>query len=276
VIPGATQAIIIVMEDLVRFVHISDTHVGPERGFHLYGVNTYETTVRLIEAIQELPFAPDFVVHTGDIVADPRPECYVLAQEVFRGLAPPIYFVTGNHDRAEGIRRFLPQGPCEYVTDPNEVLSYRFAYRDFRFLTLDARGPDQIDPQGLLSAGQLALVRETCTPEGGPLSIFIHFPPLPLDSEWLNKNMLLQNGMDLHRAVVPARDRLRGVFFGHVHRGMQIMANGILYSSVGSSFRQFTSWPDSLKVEFDQVHPPCFNVVTLSRSQTTVKEHTIS
>jgi 3',5'-cyclic AMP phosphodiesterase CpdA len=264
------------MEHLVRFIHISDTHIGPEREFELYGVKTYQAAAGLVEAIQELPFQPEFIVHTGDIVALPDPECYKLANQIFDELVPPIYFVTGNHDRAADIHRFLSQGPCQYVTDEKEILSYRFARNGFRFLTLDARGPDQIDPHGLLSAAQLALARETCTPEGEPLSVFIHFPALPLDSEWLNRNMLLQNGMDFHRALLPARGRLRGVFFGHVHRGMQIMADGIFYSSVGSSFRQFTSWPDSSEVEFDQAHPPCFNVVTLSRSQTTVKEHTVS
>jgi len=264
------------MEDLVRFVHISDTHVGPEREFELYGVNTYEATVGLIEAIQGLPFDPDFIVHTGDIVALPQVECYELAREALGGLTAPIYFVAGNHDRAEEIHRFLPQGPCDHVTEEGGILSYEFMRNGFRFLTLDARGPEQIDPQGLLSAVQLALVTEKCTPEGEPLTIFIHFPPLPLDSEWLNRSMLLQNGMDLHRALIPARERLRGVFFGHVHRGMQAMADGILYSSVGSSFRQFRSWPDSLNVEYDQEHPPCFNVVTLSRTQTTVKQYAIS
>jgi Icc protein len=264
------------MEHLLRFVHISDTHIGPDRGFELYGARTFQSATDLVAAIQQLPFEPDFVLHTGDIVASPHPECYMLAREVFSGLAPPVYFVTGNHDCATDIHRFLHQGPCDHATEKKEILSYTFSRNGFQFLTLDARGPDHIDPHGILSQEQLSLARDTCIPAGGPLSVFIHFPALPLDSAWLNSNMLLLNGADFHRTLLPARDRLRGVFFGHVHRGMQVMADGILYSSVGSSFRQFTSWPDSSKVEFDQVHPPCFNVVTLTPSQTTVKEHTIS
>ncbi|MCK5573308.1 MAG: metallophosphoesterase [Bacteroidetes bacterium] len=263
------------MEELVRFVHISDTHVGPDRDFHLYGVNTFEATVNLVEAIQRLPFAPDFIVHTGDIVAMPDPGCYELVREVFAGILSPVHFVTGNHDRAGDIHRFLVQGACTYLTDSRDILSYTFATKGFQFVTLDARGPDEIDPHGQLSPGQLAAIREIATREGPPLTVFVHFPPLSLDSEWLNEKMLLLNGVDLHNTLLQARKRLRGVFFGHVHRGMQVMAEGILYSSVGSSFRQFTSWPGSATVQFDENHPPCFNVVTLSKSQTTVKEYTI-
>jgi 3',5'-cyclic AMP phosphodiesterase CpdA len=205
----------------------------------------------------------------------PDPGCYELVREVFTGLLSPVYFVTGNHDRAGDIHRFLVQGACTYLTDSTDVLSYTFATKGFQFVTLDARGPDEIDPHGQLSPEQLAAIREIATPEGPPLAVFVHFPPLSLDSEWLNEKMLLLNGVDLHNTLLQARKRLRGVFFGHVHRGMQVMADGIFYSSVGSSFRQFTSWPRSATVQFDQDHPPCFNVVTLSQSQTTVKEHTI-
>lgn len=256
------------------FIHISDTHIGPSRVYELYGANTYLNAVRLVQTINTLPLVPDFVLHTGDVAAAPDERAYLLASEIFGQLTVPIYFVTGNHDSAALIKKYLKMGEMEVVPLP-DYLSYTFEKKGYRFVALDARGPDEIDPKGILEEHQFTFLQKQLERDAMPVAVFIHFPALPLDSRWLNNTMLLINGERFHRLLVPHRQRLRGVFFGHVHRGMHVLQDGVLYSSVASTIGQFTAWPDEENVRLDLDHPPCFNLVTLTDGRTIVKEHVL-
>ncbi len=259
----------------VRFVHISDTHVGPTPDFRLYGVQTFQSLKRLISAINKIPTRPDFVMHTGDVVAGPDPEAYRLAAGLFNELKCPIYFVAGNHDSARDIRTMLPIGPKEDFEDEKDRLAYAMVFKGHQLLTLDTCEPGEVDPRGELPASQLEMLHREARAGKMPLTIFVHFPPIPLDSPWLDREMCLLNGDALHQALLPARERLRGVFFGHVHRGIQVLKKGILYSGVGSTFCQFTAWPESQKAGYESDIPGCFNYVTLLPDQTIVKEHAV-
>jgi 3',5'-cyclic-AMP phosphodiesterase len=260
----------------VYFVHISDTHIGPESDFELYGQKPLPHAQRLIEAIQKLPAKPDFIIHTGDVVADPDPDSFMLAAETFAELELPIYFVNGNHDDASDIHQYLSMGDKTDVTDDQNTLSYTFEVKGVRFLVLDGRAPDEMNPHGLLSEAQLELARKEAQPEGPPLVIFIHFPVLPLNSPWMDENMLLLNGEELHQALLPARGRLRGVFHGHVHQNMQTIRDGIVYTAVASTFFQFSAWPNDEEVRYAPDEPPGFNFVHLTPESVIVHQHTVA
>lgn len=259
---------------IAYFVQISDTHIGATADFRRHGHYALPSAERVVEIINNLPVTPDFVVHTGDVVSEPDPVAYRLAAQTFSRLRAPIYYVAGNHDRARDIHHFLPMGPKEEISDSRDTLSYTFEVKGYRFLVLDARGPDEIDPHGRFSQEQLALARQEAQQEGPPLTIFTHFPLLPLNSVWMDSNMLTVNGHLLHEALVPARDRLRGVFYGHVHQAMQTLRDGILYVSAASVFAQFNAWPNDLEVSFDAEHPPGYTFVHLLPEQTVIHQHT--
>jgi len=261
-------------EEPLYFVHLSDTHIGPTADFSRHGHYPLPCARRIVEIINQLPVAPDFVVHTGDVVADPDPVSYSLAAETFASLNSPIYFVNGNHDRAAGIERYLLMGPKQNAGEDLDRLAYSFDLKGYRFLVLDARGSDEIDPQGYLPEAQLDLVSQEARPEGPPLVVFVHFPALPLNSIWMDNNMLIINGDDFHRALLPAKNRLRGVFHGHVHQHMQTIRDGILYVSVASVFSQFAAWPNDADTRYDSVHRPGYNFVHLLPNQTIVHQHT--
>ncbi len=259
----------------VYFVHISDTHFGPTRGYARHGFRPYPSAVAMVNRINSLPQKPDFIVHTGDVTTDPDPAAYRLAREVLGRLEAPVYYVVGNHDTAVFIKQYLPMGDRQDLSADANVLSYAFDVKGYRFVTLDMRGPDEIDPHGQLSPEQLAIAQQEAQPEGPPLVIFLHFPLHPLNSPWMDANMLVLGGDALHRALLPARERLRGVFYGHVHQSMQTLRDGILYVAVASTFAQFTAWPQDLNVTPDPVYPPAFNFVHLLPQQTIVHQHVI-
>lgn len=265
--------------ETVYFVHISDTHIGPTVDYSLRGHFPLPCAQRAVEIINELPQRPDFVIHTGDVVTDPDPAAYRLAAETFARLNVPIYYVNGNHDTASGIRRHLPMGPKEDAAGAHEPgnlgpLSYTFEVKGYRFLVLDAKGPAAIDPQGMLPDSQLELAAQEAQEEGPPLTLFVHFPVQPLNSFWMDNNMLITNGQALHQSLLPACGRLRGVFHGHVHQHMQTVRDGLLYASVASVFSQFGAWPGDIETYFDTEHDPGFGFVHLQPRQTLIHQHT--
>lgn len=260
--------------ETVYFVHISDSHIGPTAEYSRHGHRPEPCAKRAVEMINSLPITPDFVIHTGDVVTDPDTQSYRRAAEIFGQLKMPVYFVTGNHDRARDIQRHLPMGPRHILSNNLDVLSYAFEVKGYRFLVLDARGPDEIDPHGVLSEAQLAVVRAEATAVGPPLTVFLHFPALPMNAIWMDAYMLVINGAQLHEALLPARERLRGVFYGHIHQSMQTVRDGIVYTAVPSLFSQFAAWPNDTVVREDPDYLPGFNFVHLLPDQTIIHQHT--
>lgn len=261
-------------DEIVYFVHMTDTHIGPTADYARHGYLSLPCARRLVRIINTLPVAPDFVMHTGDVVTDPDPDSYELAVDTFSKLKAPIYYVTGNHDAALDVHRYLPMGPKEDVTKDPTLLSYTFEVKGYRFLVLDARGPDSIDPAGLLPEQQLEFVRREAQPDGPPLIVFLHFPILPMNSGWMDANMLVLNGAALHEALLPARPRLRGVFYGHVHQHMQTLRDGILYVATASTFAQLSGWPGEVVSNVIPDAPPAFSFVHLMPEQTIIHQHT--
>lgn len=229
----------------------------------------------MINAMRALEVTPDFIVHTGDIVAAPDPRSYRRAAELFREIDVPLYYVTGNHDEAHLIHEYLEIGPRSDWQSGSDRLAYEFTVRDEDFVVLDGRGPDEIDPHGVVSEPQLERVRELCRNPGPRLTIFVHFPLLTMHSPWFDSNMLLLNGAELHAALLPARDRLRGVFTGHIHQSMQMHRDGICYTSVPSTFANFLALPDAEQAVLSPDSQPGFNVVHCLPDHTLVQQHSV-
>jgi len=252
-----------------RFLHISDTHLGPDKDFTQHSVNTYQAFSKVLEGIKNLPYTPDFIIHTGDITADCYDDGYKLMAELIAELKIPMYFVTGNHDTSEQIKKYLPMKHSEVLS--NSLNSYRFSCGIHNFLTLDARGSDEIDPHGVITGEQLKILEDEIA-TGKNLTLFIHYPTLQLDSTWFDENMLLTNADAFHNLLAKHSEQIRGVFFGHIHRSTQSMKDGILYSSVGSTGLQFLLNPDQPEPLFESVGQGFYNLVTLVEAQITIKE----
>lgn len=258
--------------DSVYFVHISDTHIGPTAVYERHGQYSQPAAEQLVREINSLPHRPDFVIHTGDVVTDPDPISYQRAAALFSQIDFPVYYVTGNHDRSRDLRQFFRFGPHESLSNDPDLLTYAFTVKGHRFLVIDGRAPDELDPHGLLADEQLAILHREIARQDPSLTIFIHFPTWPINSIWLDSHMLLINGEAFHQALLPARDRVRGVFLGHLHQSTQIVRDGILYVSAPSTFAQFTSWPQDRYVQ-SASEPPGFNIVQLFPQQTLIRQH---
>lgn len=257
-------------DNLLTFVHISDTHIPADPAYALdyASIQPYEGARLLVDKINALPFAPDFVLHTGDVAYNPDPEAYTNCKDILSAIKYPVHYVAGNHDSSADLQRVM-MGKNE----PVAKLHYTFEVNGVQFAVVDSNGPAE-PPRGFMTEGQLAWLREICEADDArPLVIATHHNPLATGVPWLDDFMAIQNGEAFHRALLPARGRLRGVFFGHVHQNLDIYRDGVLYCSALSPWTQYHAWPGLDETMPDMGAEPGFSIVTIAREQTFIRRY---
>lgn len=271
---------------LLQFVHISDTHLLlPGQKLDLSDVppvlETYAQQVlslpydshavaeSLIREIAALPVKPDFVLHTGDVAAQVQSQDdYGYIIDVLSRIPYPVHYVPGNHDDPDGLRRATrgEDAPPYYSFEANGVV----------FACLDSASHPAIPHGGGVDAEQLGWLEGLCAADDErPLVVALHHHPLSIGVPWLD-TLILHDGDALHRVLRKAGPRLRGVFHGHIHYAMDMVRDGILYSSAASAWCQFTGWPGHRAATLDTHIDPGFSLVTITAETTFVRRHRYS
>lgn len=246
----------------LTFIHISDTHIhrDPTYTGPFVPFGAHEGVDALIRAINALPYPVDFVLHTGDIMTDPEAaEEYLIAIEMLRKIRYPVYYIPGNHDRPQHVRRMLMQHDTAALSS-----DYEFEVKGVQFVCLDSSKQDE--HYGYLTPQQLAWLDAICkTDDPRPLVVALHHHPLPLSVPWLDP-IVLRNGEDMHQTLLQARQRLRGVFYGHIHEHIVTVRDNISYYSVPSAWFQTQSWYGQTEAVNETVREVGYSVVTLAGS----------
>lgn len=264
---------------VLRFVHISDTHINQDPAY-TYADKSVPLALNgakaLVEQVNALPFTPDFVLHTGDVAYDPDPAAYEMARSVLGQLKVPTYYLTGNHDDPIALQQTMLNS-----VNPISPFHYEFESNGVQVICLDTQTAVKQkginEPAGWLGDDQLAWLDKLCLAQDSrPLVVALHHNPLKVGIPWWDDFMALQNGSALHAILLKARERVRGVFFGHIHQNVDIYRDGILYSSALSSWYQLHSFPGQTSTFADKDAEPGFNVVTVTRQQTFIRRHRFS
>ena len=82
----------------LRFVQISDSHIGFDKPANA------DVTATLREAIAKIkasPEPPSFVLHTGDLTHLSKPSEFDTLQQLMSELSLPVFYVPGEHDVLE-------------------------------------------------------------------------------------------------------------------------------------------------------------------------------
>jgi 3',5'-cyclic AMP phosphodiesterase CpdA len=257
-------------EILVRFVHFSDTHLNADPDYtHAEADYTPLQGAReLVRQINALPFKPDFVLHGGDVAYDPDESAYHTAREILSEIQFPIHYLVGNHDDRAALQKI--------AVGRSDILPkyyYEFDVNGVQFVMLDSNAPAPF-AGGALGGAQLDWLRGICeTVDPRPLVVGVHHNALPIGAPFWDEFMRMTDGEDFHQILLAAQKRLRGVFFGHVHQATDTYRDGILYSSVPSTWYQLHCYPGQSGILPDIDAEPGFNVVTLTRSQTFIRRH---
>jgi 3',5'-cyclic AMP phosphodiesterase CpdA len=264
--------------DVLEVIHISDTHFGPDRSLLIRGANVCARSEALVEEINALPFQPDLVVHTGDVVNDPDEGAYSLAAEVLSQLKAPVYYATGNHDDVGMMKSALSFGEHETLVSDDDLLCYQIggaAEGAMEMFVLDGKVPPKDGPHGFVSDVQIEAVLSRISGDK-PVAVFLHYPLTPINSAWIDAHLLVTNGDDLHRQIrEKAGDHLRGIFTGHLHRGLQLFHHGVLQSGVSSPACEFSAGPNDDFCDFLAGGAIPFNHITFTEESTMVKSYSL-
>jgi Icc protein len=255
-------------DSLLTFVHISDTHIhqNPAYNKDYAEVTPYAGAQALVDHINALPYKPDFVLHTGDVAYNPDPGAYATCREILGAIACPVHYVAGNHDEQETLQTYM-----QPELKGSASTYYEFEVNAVQIIIADSNGPVE-PPAGYVTDDQLTWLNRLCSADDRrPLVVAVHHNVLPVGIPWLDGYMGMVNGEQFHAAILPARDRLRGVFFGHVHQNIDVYRDGILYCSTLSSWVQFDSYPDMTDTVPDPNAEPGYSLVIITPNQTFIR-----
>jgi 3',5'-cyclic-AMP phosphodiesterase len=261
---------------MLRFIHISDTHIHSNLEFTNYGHKPRTNLIKLLSILNDLPFDYDFVLHTGDVIEDRCEISYVETKKIFDNFKrKPVYFVVGNHDHCTFLQKTLLG-----INEPKDKYYYAFMQNGVQVVVLDSKGV--LDPMGQIENDQLDWFSQYCGKDGPPLVIAMHHPAIPFGSTWLETpnprgaTMLLDQPERFLELVNRAKHRIKGIFLGHVHRAFQIVHEGVLFSSAPSAFGQLKTWPDLVKAQPAPEEAPGYCVVTVDETATRIQQYTFT
>jgi plastocyanin len=210
----------------LRFVQISDSHIG----FNKEANPDVTSTLRLAVAkIKAAPERPSFVLHTGDLTHLSRPEEFDILQQALTELSVPVFYVPGEHDMLndEGksyLARFGrdTQGDGWYSFDQGGVHFIGLV----NVLNLKAGG------LGSLGEAQLAWLEKDVQrlSRSTPIVVFAHIPLWSVYPEWG------WGTEDSGRALaLLKRFGSVSVLNGHIHQVMQKVEGDVCFHTAMST-----------------------------------------
>jgi Icc protein len=241
----------------LRFVQISDSHIGFDKPANTDVTGTLRAAIAKIKAAPE---APAFVLHTGDLTHLSKPAEFDTVQQVLSELSVPVFYVPGEHDVLEDdgksyLARFGKgtQGAGWYSFDQGGVHFIGLV----NVVNLKAGG------LGTLGAEQLEWLEKDVKrlKSSTPIVVFAHIPLWSVYPEW-------GWGTDDSARALSYLKRFGSVSVlnGHIHQVMQKVEGHVTFhTAMSTAFPQpapgMAPSPGPMKVADDRLR----QVLGLSR-----------
>jgi Icc protein len=225
---------------MMRLVQITDIHYMAEAHQLLY--DSFDTD-RTLEGVLELvdSWQPDRIVITGDLSQQGDAASYHRLQKRLSRLTVPVDLMPGNHDHAATLAKVLV-GNNLYRQPMVNLGRWAAVYLDS---SVDGQ------PHGRLVEADLKQL-DHCLEQAGDrhVLVFLHHPPLPVGSAWLDE-MILTNPEPLFERILGTG--VRAVICGHVHQEFAGECQGLPVLTTPSTCFQVT--PDCDQMVEDQQGP---------------------
>lgn len=180
---------------------------------------------RAVAMIGALDPLPAFVLATGDLVNDGRPEQYERLAELLAPLPMPVLPVPGNHDDRSTLRRLFPGLPAG---GPEDRIDYVVDVDAIRLIGLDTTIPGHHG--GRVTPDQMDWLDERLAEAADrPALVFQHHPPFPSGIPWMDRDAGFE-GADLEAATLRRHRHVEAVVCGHLHRVIHQRFGGTLAS----------------------------------------------
>ncbi|MEQ8232497.1 MAG: metallophosphoesterase [Gammaproteobacteria bacterium] len=211
-----------------RVVQLTDTHIYASPADRFDGL---DTRASLAAVLAELRTGPpiDLLVLSGDLSMDGSRASYAWLDVALADFPAPLAALPGNHDEPANWPRGAAGG---FTVTPKALACGRW-----RLLLLDSRIAGVA--HGALGRAQLAWLERTLAarPAGMHDIVFLHHPPLAVDSPWIDA-MGLRDAAAFWQAL-PAGAQPVACVAGHVHQTFDRLHAGVRVMTTPSTCVQF-------------------------------------
>lgn len=200
----------------------------------------------------------DRALITGDLIQDDSAEAYDRFREQLLPLNMRMHCIPGNHDIRNLMQPVCSRPPFSYCA--------REEVRDWLLLGLDSCITG--DAGGEIAAEEFERLDSIVSASAAKhVLVFLHHPPVPTGSAWLD-TVILKNGEELLKAL-QAMNRVRLLVFGHAHQVYEEEHYGIQVIGTPSTCRQFERGSEDFAVDD---HPPAYRRISLHADGSTENE----
>ena len=190
------------------------------------------------------------VLVTGDLIHDDSEMAYTRFREFLLPLRLRIHCVPGNHDVRDLMQPVCGRPPFSYC-----------AYEELgSWLLVGIDSCVEGAAGGAFSREELERLAEIVARSAAPhVLVFLHHPPVPMGSAWLD-SVGMDNGDEVLERLRTLR-RVRAVTFGHVHQPYDDDYEGIRILATPSTCRQFKPLSETFATDD---RPPAYRRIELS------------
>ena len=250
---------------MVRIIQLTDPHLFRDPRDRLRGVPTNESFEEVLAAAVETVPDSDLCVVSGDLAQDEHIDTYRLLRKVLAPLSDRVRVVPGNHDRPEAMREVFG----DLIEPDTSWIGFVARHDDVTVVGLDSHVPGAV--HGEVGGDQLAWL-EGIVSEGNPLVVFVHHPPAPIGTTWLDGMGLLDSDELLQ--VLRASDKKVTVVHGHTHQASHSTVDGDI-AVFGTPSTAFQFAPGGRPGETDH-EPPGFRVLDVASGAVETRVHRLS
>ena len=233
----------------LRFVQISDSHIGFDKPANTDVTATLRAVVAKIKAAPE---QPSFVLHTGDLTHLSKPSEFDTLQQVLGELSVPVFYVPGEHDVLEDDGRSYLQ---RFGKGTQGAGWYSFDHGGVHFIALVNVVNLKAGGLGTLGVEQLEWLEKDVKRlrSSTPIVVFAHIPLWSVYPEW-------GWGTDDSARALAHLKRFGSVSVlnGHIHQVMQKVEGHVsFHTAMSTAFPQpapgSAPSPGPMKVESDRL-----------------------
>jgi len=252
----------------LRFVQISDSHIGFDKPANTDVTATLRAAIAKIKASAE---QPSFVLHTGDLTHLSKPSEFDTLQQLMSELSLPVFYVPGEHDVLEDDGKSYLQ---RYGKDTLGAGWHSFDKDGVHFIGLVNVVDLKAGGLGTLGRDQLEWLEKDVKhlKSSTPIVVFAHIPLWSVYPEW-------GWGTDDSAQALAYLKRFGSisVLNGHIHQVMQKVEGHVsFHTAMSTAFPQpapgTAPSPGPMKVEAERLR----SVLGLSRISLQPVNHPIA
>ncbi|MCG6969868.1 MAG: phosphodiesterase [Gammaproteobacteria bacterium] len=233
---------------MIHVLQITDTHLFADPAGELYGVNTRQSLMSVLQHKNINAIESDILLLTGDLSHDETEASYDVLNSLIEPLGIPTYCLPGNHDAPAYMEKRLAN------TTKNGII--HAVHKDWLFVLLDSSVPGAVEgyvKEDVLHKLDELLQRVNSGNCSGAKHVLVavHHNPVKVNSAWMDR-IGVQNGEALFN-VLCKYNSVKVVICGHIHQELETQVNDIVVYGTPSSCFQFKPLTSEAQID-DKPH----------------------